>query len=63
MDMLINTLTTVVELPADILPALNTLLMSFFEGGGSVLESIPLFLGPLGDIRRVLEQNQTTQPL
>lgn len=62
MNMLTAALTAIVELPADFLPALNTLLMSFFESGGSILESMPLSLGPAGDIRRLLEPTQTTLP-
>jgi hypothetical protein len=62
MNMLTAALTAMVELPASLLPTLNTLLMSFFEFGGSILESIPLSLGPAGDIRRLLEPTQTTPP-
>ncbi len=60
MNTLIAALTAIVELPAGLLPALNTLLMSFFESGGSILESIPMSLGPAGDIRRLFDPAQTT---
>jgi hypothetical protein len=63
MDTLITALTAIVELPAGLLPALNTLLTSFFESGGSILESIPMSLGPAGDIRRLFDPTQTTPPL
>jgi hypothetical protein len=55
-------LTAIVELPAGLLPALNTLLMSFLESGRSTLESIPMSLEPAGDIRRLFDPTQTTLP-